>query len=145
MKRTLNLALIAASLGGLLACKPDSKPVDQTEADTQFLPVAVGAAYGVGISAEVAAAAFAAGGIYVLDCLGKLDSLIAFLMRRVAIFDFPSAVNHGISRVEIQQRFRTVCNASFQIGGYPNSSKTMPQEFRTEKIECKHGAFCKTS
>ncbi|MEN9528227.1 MAG: hypothetical protein RI932_100 [Pseudomonadota bacterium] len=68
MKRTLNLALIAASLGGLLACKPDSKPVDQTEADTQFLPVAVGAAYGVGISAEVAAAAFAAGGIYVLDC-----------------------------------------------------------------------------
>ncbi|MBM3382718.1 MAG: hypothetical protein FJY29_09795 [Betaproteobacteria bacterium] len=61
---TLALVVVA----GLSACKPEQKQAEQSDSDTQFVPVAVGAAYGVGISAEVAAAAFAAGGIYVLDC-----------------------------------------------------------------------------
>jgi hypothetical protein len=65
LSRTLILALALTSLA---SCKPQDKQPASTEADAQFAPVAVGAAYGIGISAEVAAAAFAAGSIYVLDC-----------------------------------------------------------------------------
>lgn len=52
----------------LIACKQPEKSAAVEEADVQFVPVAVGAAYGVGVSTEIAAAAFAAGGIYAIDC-----------------------------------------------------------------------------
>jgi|1048.fasta_scaffold22510_2 hypothetical protein len=59
---------ICASLLLLLSCKQKTEQQSADESDVQFLPVVAGAAYGVGVSTEIAAAAFAAGGIYAIDC-----------------------------------------------------------------------------
>lgn len=67
MNLELKASLMALSIASLNACKSENKP-QQPAADVQFVPVAAGAAYGVGVSAQAAAAAFAAGSVYALDC-----------------------------------------------------------------------------
>jgi len=52
----------------LSGCKTENKPTPQSDAEVQFVPVAVGAAYGIGVSTQVAAAAFTAASVYALDC-----------------------------------------------------------------------------
>ena len=68
MTRALLKAYAAGALVLVTSCKQVEKTIPNDESDVQFVPVAVGAAYGIGISTEVAVAAFAAGGIYALDC-----------------------------------------------------------------------------
>jgi hypothetical protein len=66
IKSLASLAVISLSLQ--TSCKKENVPTPQPEAEVQFVPVAVGAAYGIGVSTEIAAAAFAAGSVYALDC-----------------------------------------------------------------------------
>lgn len=64
----LTAALVVASMA-VFSCKKQEQPISTAdESDVQFVPVAVGAAYGVGVSTEVAITALAAGGIYAIDC-----------------------------------------------------------------------------
>jgi hypothetical protein len=69
MPHALRVWAVGSSLVALFGCKnPSATEGGASEGDVQFVPVAAGAAYGIGISTEVAAAALAAGGIYVMDC-----------------------------------------------------------------------------
>lgn len=61
------ICLAAVSIALMTSCKKP-QPSSEDGSDVQFVPVAVGAAYGIGISTEAAVAALAAGGIYVMDC-----------------------------------------------------------------------------
>lgn len=66
IKSVASLAVVTLSL--VSGCKRESTPAPQNDAEVQFVPVAAGAAYGIGVSTQAAAAAFAAGSVYALDC-----------------------------------------------------------------------------
>lgn len=68
MKTKYTPALLALSISLLGGCKTEKVPTQTTDSEAQFVPVAAGAAYGIGITTQAAAAAFAAGSIYALDC-----------------------------------------------------------------------------
>ncbi|MEY4066464.1 MAG: hypothetical protein RIR26_2672 [Pseudomonadota bacterium] len=69
MRYALRLWALGSLTVAFLGCKnPSSTEVAGPDGDVQFVPVVAGAAYGIGVSTEAAAAALAAGGIYVMDC-----------------------------------------------------------------------------